>query len=351
MQNTNRRIEWVDIAKFICALFVIVIHLESNTNLLGKFYEPFLLNGFLFLSGYTFRFRNDFRSFFSRKIRQLLIPWLFFGLMIVISGNIYSPSPDSHSGILNDLFWFLIQIREKNDAMWFVAALFISYIPFYFLVKYYIDHKDKKWIRPFLIIALTLLYFFELYYEKKFPKHFFPWDNNKLPWHLEYIPNALFFMFGGYLFKYRYEERFDQIDSFPFLIVITVFYLYLIYGNAWLFFDKCTEYRNIFAMICQIVSIIFLVSLSKKIRPNRYILYIGQNSLIYFGIAHYLNVPLQLILKIAVPSFYTAILSNEYYSAIFSIIFALVSSFILIIPAYIINRYFPFLIGRKQINK
>jgi fucose 4-O-acetylase-like acetyltransferase len=164
MENMNKRIEWVDIAKFICALFVIIIHLESNTSLLGKFYEPFLLNGFLFLSGYTFRFRDGFPSFLARKIRQLLIPWLFFGLMIVISGNIYSPSPDSHSGILNDLFWFLVQIREKNDAMWFVAALFISYIPFYFLVKFYIEHKDNKWIRPVLIMALTLLYFIELYY-------------------------------------------------------------------------------------------------------------------------------------------------------------------------------------------
>jgi hypothetical protein len=218
-------------------------------------------------------------------------------------------------------------------------------------VKFYIEHKDNKWIRPVLIIALTLLYFFELYYEKKFPKHFFPWDNNKLPWHIEYIPNALFFMFGGYLFKDRYEKKFDQIDSFLFLFLITVLYLYLIYGNAWLYFNKRTEYRNIFAMICQIVSIIFLVSLSKKIRPNRYILYIGQNSLIYFGIAHYLNVPIQLILKTVVPSFYTTVLSNEYYSAIFSIIFAVISSLILIIPAYIINTYFPFLIGRKKVSK
>ncbi len=347
----KKRIEWVDIAKYICALFVIIIHLESNTGLLGKFYEPFLLNGFLFLSGYTFRYRQDFGPFFQRKVHQLLIPWFFFGILIVISGNIISPDPSSHHGIFRDLLWFFVQIRERNDAMWFVAALFISYIPFYFLIKFYQNSRRKKHLGEILLTVLLILFYLGSLYERKFPKNLFFWYNNKLPWHIEYIPNALFFMYFGYLFREKYEKYFDRINKPVFAIILSVFYLYLIYGNAWLYFNKRTEYRIVFSIICQITGVLLLISFSKHIRPNRAILYIGQNSLIYFGIAHYLNVPIQLILKTVVPSFYTTVLSNEYYSAIFSIIFAVISSLILIIPAYIINTYFPFLIGRKKVSK
>ncbi len=349
----KKRVEWVDIAKYICALFVIIIHLESNTSLLGKFYEPFLLNGFLFLSGYTFHYREIFRDFFLRKVRQLLIPWLFFGILVTISGNIISSDPNSHHGILIDLLWFFAQIREKNDAMWFVAALFIAYIPFYFVVRTYHRNNNNRLLGILFMALFLILFYTEILLQRKATRILFFWGNNKLPWHIEYIPNALFFMFGGYLFREKYEKYFDRINKPVFAIVQSVFYLYLIYGNvyAWKVFDKHTENRIVFSIICQIIGVFFLVSVSKHIRPNKAILYIGQNSLIYFGIAHYLNIPIQLILKTVVPSFYTTVLSNEYYSAIFSIIFAVISSLILIIPAYIINTYFPFLIGRKKVSK
>lgn len=351
MKIASKRIEWVDIGKCICALFVIIIHLESNTALLGKFYEPFLLNGFLFLSGYTFSYRPGFKQFLKRKTKQLLIPWLFFGMLVVISGNLYSPSPDAHNGLLIDLFWFFVQIREKNDAMWFVSALFVAYIPFYYLIGLYQKKHQNKNHTILLILFVTLLYYLGSLYGQKFPKHLFPWDSNKLPWHTEYIPNALFFMTLGYLYRHKIEERLKKYEKPLVILFIFVFYLYLVYGNAWVFFDKKTETRIIFWILREVCAVTLLVGFSKLIKPSKVMLYIGQNSLIYFGIAHYLNVIIQLILKIAVPGWYAAILSNEYHSAIFSIVFAILSSLILTVPAYIINRYFPFLIGRSVQSK
>ena len=351
MNKISKRIDWVDLGKCICAIFVIINHLESNTSLLGKFYEPFLLNGFLFLSGYTFKYRPEFKDFLSRKIKQLLVPWFFFGILIVISGNIYSPSPEAHSGLISDFMWFFVQIREKNDAMWFVSALFVAYIPFYFLIQFYEKNKTNKFAASLLVFLTAALYYFGMVYEQRFPKHFFPWNNNKLPWHIEYIPNALFFMSLGYLYKDKAEKVLNRYTSWVSTAFLFVLYLFLVYGNIWILFDAHTETRIVFWIIRQITAVASLVALVKRIKPNRIVLYIGQNSLIYFGIAHYLNITLQLLLKLLVPAFYSTILSNELYSAAFSVFFAIISALLLIIPAYIINQYFPFLVGRSRHNK
>ena len=82
------------------------------------------------------------------------------------------------------------------------------------------------------------------------------------------------------------------------------------------------------------------------LKPNPVVLCMGQNTLIYFGIAHYVNFILQFLIKTVASSFYTTVLSNELYSMIFSIVLATTTSLLLIIPSGIINRYFPFILGR-----
>lgn len=343
--SSNKRIEWVDVAKFICAFFVIVSHLETNTKHLGRFFEPFYLNGFLFLSGYTFRYRPSFPEFLKRKAKQLLIPWLFFGLLVVISGSVYSSDPMAHSGLLTDLMWFLVQIREKNDAMWFLSALFTAYIPFYFFVRSYLKKKSNG--RTFLYLAvLLILFLLELLYERVFPKDFFFWQTNTLPWHIEYLPTAVFFMFSGYVFREKIEKHFPEKEPVLFLLLLAV-YCVLVYSDR----VKSIYNSSLFLFITynglkQILGVAVLIFGVRMLKPNPVVLYMGQNTLIYFGIAHYVNFILQFLIKTVASSFYATVLSNELYSMIFSIVLATTTSLLLIIPSGIINRYFPFILGR-----
>ena len=91
----------------------------------------------------------------------------------------------------------------------------------------------------------------------------------------------------------------------------------------------------------------FFICLSKVLKPNRIMMYIGQNSLIYLGIAHYINVPLQLLFARYFHDYYLHILEFKIFRLRFSLVFAVISSLIIMIPAYIINTYFPFIMGRK----
>ena len=50
-----KRIAWLDIAKYICIMAVMLEHLESTTDELGCFFSPFFVLCFFAAAGYTHR--------------------------------------------------------------------------------------------------------------------------------------------------------------------------------------------------------------------------------------------------------------------------------------------------------
>ena len=76
---------------------------------------------------------------------------------------------------------------------------------------------------------------------------------------------------------------------------------------------------------------------------------IEQNTLIYFALHGKCYSLIQTILKSVAGGLYSMILGNVVLSSIFALVFSLSLSVILIIPAFIINKWFPFIIGRNRI--
>lgn len=80
MENIESRIEWIDIAKGIGILFVMLGHCYLDTKYTFWFIS-FHMALFFFLSGYTFRIKEDYNSFVKKKIKALLVPYLFLRLL------------------------------------------------------------------------------------------------------------------------------------------------------------------------------------------------------------------------------------------------------------------------------
>lgn len=74
MQKTNGRIEWVDVGKYICIMFVMLTHLDSGSVILDKFFNPFFLTMFFFLSGYVYKQPQSFKEHIAKKTKGLLVP-------------------------------------------------------------------------------------------------------------------------------------------------------------------------------------------------------------------------------------------------------------------------------------
>lgn len=147
------RMQWIDSARGIAMLSVILGHMNIGNNLkhvIFSFHMPF----FFLLSGYFLRLQGS-RRFIKSKAKHLLIPYVFTGIclilftqilnmlkMIVHKGNIY---PASRlflewikaillgSGGRTDFLWIHSDIAV--GAIWFLPALFFAQCSINFLLE------------------------------------------------------------------------------------------------------------------------------------------------------------------------------------------------------------------------
>ena len=193
----NKRIVWIDIAKFIGIFFVMLSHFESCPSFLRAFFTPFYLAIFFFCSGYVYKNGEEFVPFLKKKIRQLFLPWLIYSNLNIILSNIKS-FKTHNSSFKTELFRNLLQIRYYDERLWFIPALFSAYLVFYFVIRRYEEKKDLKG----LLILCAVLAFLRKIYKEFMDPELLPWKLINLPWHIDYIPTALLFMVLGYLLLY-----------------------------------------------------------------------------------------------------------------------------------------------------
>lgn len=340
----GKRIEWVDIVKYICIICVLVSHLECESELLYIFYASFFLKAFFFTAGYVYHYTNDFKSFFIKKVKGLLVPWFIFSTFNIILSQILSFN--EHNGLLTEMGWNMLQIRNHGDGIWFVAALFIAFIPFYFLIKWSDGEEKSKSVAA--IVISFILSLGSLAYTKLMNPLLLPWNGAELPWHLEYIFQAMLFMVLGYYFRKKYEVKFDKYNTKFNRICLGAIYLLIIYLPYALGIEFPVIIDMIYQYVRELTGVLLLVSICKVVKTNRYVSYVGQNTLIYFALhGKILNV-IETMLQKIMPEMYSIIHGNVVSENIFVIAVALVMSVLLIIPAWIINKYFPFVLGRRK---
>ena len=152
-------------------------------------------------------------------------------------------------------------------------------------------------------------------------------------------------MILGYYFKVYGEHIFDKYNNkltCAFLWVIYLFIIYVFVGDYSNWINILLEY---FASVLGILSII---SLCKLIKSNRYFLFVGSNTLTYFGLHGKVYAVLEKMMAVFAGGLYQAILANSLASNVFSVMLTVLLSLILIIPAIIINRWFPWVLGRTR---
>lgn len=94
------------------------------------------------------------------------------------------------------------------------------------------------------------------------------------------------------------------------------------------------------------LGIFAIVSLCKVLKSNRYVAFVGANTLTYFALHGKLYAVIQKVLGRF--GAYEALLSNEITSSIVAVGITVVMSVFLIIPAMIINKWFSWVLGRKS---
>ncbi len=342
----KKRVEWIDVMKYICMMFIMYSHTDFNTEVMELFYRPFFLFGFFFASGYVYENKDRFSVFIKKKIRGILIPWLLYGLLLIFSARIVSFN--QHASLGYELLCMFAQIRGLDDKMWFLAALFVAFIPFYFIIKKY-EQTEKSLIDRMILIGMSfVLAFVSNIYSYYMNPELLPWGKTALPWHVEYIFKAMFWMVLGYLFKEGFEKIYDENISN--VIKLASFFAYILL--VW--FIKPAIYASInyklfhitFDYFVAFLALFTLTYICKIIKTNRYISYIGQNTLNCFGLHGKGYSALQTLFAKINHSLYSTILGSDLLSVVVGIVFTFVLSVLLIIPIYAINRWIPILAGK-----
>lgn len=241
--------------------------------------------------------------------------------------------------IMSELLWNTLQIRGLGDGIWFVAALFMAFIPFYFIIKW--DEPKKACVISMLLSIVSVIYTHIM------NPDLLPWNSTALPWHIEYIFQAMFWMVLGYYFKRYGEVIFDKLNTAVNRCVVWLLYLIIVYIPE----DVAGDYAILLSYIKSILGILSIIALCKIFKSNRYVNFVGKNTLIYFALHGKVYSVIEKMLEKVVGSFYEMCLSNSFYSSVLAVLITFILSVMLIIPAMVINRWFPWMLGRKIIKR
>lgn len=321
----TKRIDWIDYAKAIAAMLVICLHIP-NYDVCKNVINSFVLPMFFILSGMTFSYKNErFKTYLKKKILTLV--WASFALygilnivieyvFSLISGNEFSVSIKSMAtGVI-------FQMRGSYEfGAWFLICMFTSQIMIFFLAKYII----KKPIH--ILISAMLFYFIGNIYSLFIHK--------VLPWSLDVALLAVAYILFGYYIKEA--KLFENIINTRIFLICVVLFLF---GNIIAITSGNTMdlyLNNIGNPVAAILTAVggtgIIFYICKKIRNNRVIKFIGQNSLIiyctqysFIRILNNFNMNCGLLFKF--------------------IIYFLITLVATTITSYVVRRFFPIMIGK-----
>lgn len=347
----QKRITWVDTARFFAMLAVMANHTQYTTAKLDSFVAPFYLNMFSFAAGYVYVHRAGFGKFFRRKLQQLFVPWLCLSLLTIGLGQLLSFHEHAPLGRL--LLDNLLQIHYRGDEMWYVAALFAGFLPFYFLIALLERRAEKRrrraWGLLLLLFALALAgdAFVMFVPPEHVPGCYGP-APAALPWHLEYLGTMLFYMLLGYLFRGRAEAAFDRHNGRWTCALLLALFLFVNMSLPWKLGGIFGVPRLFFQHLCAVLSLAALTSLAKLLPSNAFVRMVGENTILYYG----LHGKVESLVQMPLARFWPAAAALRWTdlpaSAAVAVVIALLVAVLLAPVVAAIRRWLPFLAGKGR---
>ena len=269
----NKRIEYLDVAKGIAIICIIIGHLGSSqiNRVVFTFHVPL----FYIITGYFINTKYSIKEFIKRKFKRLVIPYLITSMVIVLisyilSNNLYDVKRWVMASIYGagDNHNFLGYSFQSIGAIWFLLSCFFGSIILRILLN------TKKSIR---IISVTVL-FIVGYFSAKIV-----W----LPLSIQAGFCAVLFMYIGYLVNTYFDRYRDIYLKHKKIIIICscIIWIQFIYNFKSFWLVHCDIGRGIIDIIgclcaCYIVVLISRIIKIKTRVLSKILKFIGRSSLL-----------------------------------------------------------------------
>ncbi len=273
----KKRLYWIDIAKGICMIAVILGHL--GVDKLGFVYS-FHLTGFFLLSGFTMRKVKISAEYIKNKFGRLMAPYFttcFFvtvmeAVLLILNKN-FSHNAFTQLVYNNVLRTFFGSGTIENmgetyfgrniGAIWFLPAMFFAII----FTQIILNATENKKIQVALSVAVAVTGCLTAK---------FIW----LPFSIQSAMLTVPFILAGiYIKEYDVINKLKPIHYSGLLII---FILGCLTGKAQIFYlVTCAVGDWLITPVCAFASALLVIGLSTKISRCKPLEYIGKNSMIY----------------------------------------------------------------------
>lgn len=270
---SNKRLHYLDVAKGILILLLLVDHfgVVSGDKSMGLepryfagifFFHPlfttFYMQCFFFISGYCSNFHRDGKTFMTKQFKELVVPILFFG---IVSG----------------LYFWLRSNRVESFSFityWFLNALLFSKVTCWILVKYVKSEMVQWAIVTAMLIAGVLLN----HYQK---------DANVLSLY-QCLASCFFVLLGISIKKHSKAQRFLIRYAWGgyviFWAITYAFHLAFTIPKVTGSFMDFELYKIPLIIIVPILGIFTCLRICQLINHNKILEYFGRNTLVIYGL-------------------------------------------------------------------
>lgn len=359
MEISSDRIHWIDVAKGLMIIGVVLNHIPNlctrqGVNIssfpwwitFGSAYGVFTMQSFFILSGYTSHFDIGPLPFLWKQVKALLFPYVSFTLICFGFEHLYFNEP-FYLDCFGEEYFFLV------EGYWFLTALFLAKILVYFF------HKTKNcWAELSLGLVLLIIGFAisEFYSNKAEPSHYHNWFHYR-----NGLCMALFITVGSIFKSYKIVEKKGLIISilytvfycitFPLLLLRIPYSRYLAAPSYTHYFVPNLSDVNGFFMIPSylfytITGSIMIFWICQKLRQSKFLEFFGKSSLIVYCV-HFSF--LKLFIKLLSPYY---IKDNIVGSGLFFLIIAVLTLLSSAIVAKVFEyKPFIYLVGKFKSKK
>ena len=326
------RLAWLDSAKGIGIILVVMIHSTINPGVLN-FIGSFIMQLFFFLSGIVFHFSRK-EQFIQRHARSILTPYFVFCILSflywIILERHFRPSDFSPMDAFLNIFIAQGGKYIFNAVMWFLPCLFVVEVLFYYI---------RKNVRSDALVILITLVLMAAGYMLRGNLQV------RLPWMFDAALISIFFYALGAMFarsQFMVQER-----SKSTLMAVSLVSLALCVGLATFFttITNLAEYifpNPLLLLLSSFTGTIAVIAMAMSF-PAPWTQKLGRMALLIMCIHEPVK---RILLKIAETISGIPITDLRTWIPT-SIAIAVVTASMSILLALCINRFFPWATGQK----
>ena len=345
MENKNslvQRVDWLDVFKCIAMFLVLRGHVDfdNSPESIRYYIYAFHMPLFFMIAGMGLYLQLNKREYSilemtKNKARTLLWPYFIFNIIMIpmwiFNFRILTQKDESYTELISAIFYSNQEWNSMpTSTTWFITTLFLAIMLFVVIRKYCNNHEQ--------LITLACVLMGLIGYVMSLNTT----DDFIYPWHMDTVPIGCMLVMMGYMFI-KHLDFFDRLIGTKWwqraawiVVMIAIGYCCAranvkismhvnVYGSMILFIGAVIA----FSLACYIIS---------RMLPTLGVFkLIGRNTIVYLAIHE------QIFRSMQYYSDFTRHLVYDY-STLTSL-----AVFILLIPvAYVVEKWLPFLIGKKK---